>query len=186
MDFPPFLFFNGKDIMNVLMLLLVFTISISGCNEKNAGGNVNTSVELNESINIGFESIDIGSSNTMENISGPKIFVINNTNQLKSFANWNKELIDKLKQIDYDKHTVVAIFRGQMQSSGFGIAVKDLKSENNKIIIMVNLTNPSGQAVQPVISYPYHIIGIPKENMKNILEVYTDNNEILTSVGLVK
>ena len=167
----------------LFMIVLVTTVLISGCTEKNVGDNINTPVEPKENINTKFESIDIGNSNNIENINGSKISVINNISQLQDFANLNKDIVDKLKQVDYDRRTVIGIFRGKMQSSGFGITVKEIKSKNDKMIIIVNLTDPSGEATQPIISYPYHIITIPKENMKDILEVYTDNNEKLASIN---
>lgn len=74
-----------------------------------------------------------------------------------------------------------------MGTSGYGIAVQEINLAPGKVQIKVNLTDPSPERmVQPVISYPYQIILVPKEKLQvapgTIWAVYTLENKLLTQI----
>ena len=76
------------------------------------------------------------------------------------------ELVRRIGDTDFDNNWVVAIFRGMVGTSGHGIRVVEIEKENETLKVTVDLSDPKpDQFVLQVISYPFHIITVPKKDL---------------------
>ncbi len=116
---------------------------------------------------IAFDTGETGSSITAE-LSKPALFVAGDMDEASKFIDWlDENAVSLIQNADYNSTWIIAVFRGPMGSSGYGITVQDVVLTPGIVQIKVNLTDPSpGQMAQPVVSYPYHVIRIPKEKLK--------------------
>ncbi len=116
---------------------------------------------------IAFEHLAGGDSHTAS-LEGPALFVAGNPSEITSFTGMLKdpELVRRIGDTDFDNNWVVAIFRGMVSTGGHGIRVKEIEKENETLKVAVDLSDPEpDQFVIQVISYPFHIITIPKKDL---------------------
>ncbi len=174
--------------------IILVVILLSGCTYKkieitNATA-VPTSpglppINTNISGRITFETLDIGNSITAE-MEKPEIIVAGNAAEAARFAGLLAEgdAATRIQKTDFNNTVMVAVFRGQMSTSGYGITVQEISLAPGMVKLTVNLTDPApDQAVLPVISYPYHIILLKKEELNlapgTIWAVHTPDDTLL-------
>ena len=160
----------------LLLCLVLLIVTLSGCTEKRVEIN-QTQISptqsvlppLNKNVSvIAFDSIDKGNSFTAE-IEKPTIFVAGSRDEASQFIRWmeNIDVVSRIEKVDFNTNFVIAVFRGKMGNSGYGIEVQSISIYSGVVQLAVNLTDPApGQAVADVISYPYHIILLPREKLQ--------------------
>ncbi|MCC7264765.1 MAG: protease complex subunit PrcB family protein [Candidatus Latescibacteria bacterium] len=95
----------------------------------------------------------------------PALYVAGNPEQAARFINWlnDPELVARIWENDYSTTWVVAAFRGQVPTGGYGITIADIQSDGQSVKLYVNLNDPAPEAmVAQVISYPYQVLFVPK------------------------
>ena len=95
----------------------------------------------------------------------PALYVAGNPEQAARFLNWlnDPELVARIWENDYSTTWVVAAFRGQVPTGGYGITIADIQSDGQTVKLYVNLSDPAPDAmVAQVISYPYQVLFVPK------------------------
>lgn len=127
-----------------------------------------TPAKLPDMVNIPFDNLAQGDSYTAE-VEIPTLFVATNAAQATRFTQWlnNTDITNQIQAVDFNTTWVVAVFRGQVGSSGYGITVEEISTAPKTVQIKVNVTEPApDRVVSTVISYPYHIILIPREKLR--------------------
>jgi len=116
---------------------------------------------------IPFESLAQGESYTAQ-LENPALFVVSNAAEADRFTQLlnDPEIVQRIESVDFNTTYVVAVFRGQVGSSGYGIAMRDITSAPGTVQLKVNLTDPpSDRAVSAVISYPYQLVLVSREKL---------------------
>ncbi len=159
------------------LYLTLLIVMFSGCTEKTGPITPNQTQVIRTGLppsgtptpmgTIPFESLDKGDSSTVE-LEKPAIFVAGSPDETGNFTGWlGANVATRIQQIDFKTTWVIAVFRGKMDTSGYGIEVQEINLAPGTVQIKVNLTDPSPERmVQPVISYPYQIILVPKGKLQ--------------------
>lgn len=94
----------------------------------------------------------------------------------------DKKLAGRIQEIDFGASLIVAVFRGRMGSSGYGITVQKVCAAQDSIQLTVDLSDPAGMAAS-VITYPYHLILLSREVIGDTTKaswlVYTSEGKLL-------
>ena len=89
-----------------------------------------------------------------------------------SLAEW-KELWEQLHrytiprpavpEMDFTKHTVLAVFAGEKRSGGYTIRVERITQTDQAVIVHVTETAPGPRDITTtLITYPYQVVKIPR------------------------
>jgi hypothetical protein len=100
-----------------------------------------------------------------DHLQQPALYVAGNPDQAALFINWlnDPELMAQIWDNDYSTTWVVAAFRGQMPTSGYGIAIEDLQSDGQTVKLYARLSDPDPeQMLAQVISYPVDVRFVSK------------------------
>jgi len=83
---------------------------------------------------------------------------------------WQQHSFDRPKPaIDFAKETVVAVFMGSRPNAGFSTAVVSATEGGGALVIRYTETQPAkGALTAQVITFPYHIVAIPKATATNV------------------
>lgn len=174
----------------IFMITFAMIIALSGCTEKSPeivapiGTPKETLKEtprepIIEEGNVIFDEIDKGTLLTAD-INNNAIFVAEKINETEKFTKWDSSLAEKIKNINTGDVLIVGVFLN-MATSGYEISITGINQKANKITLTATLSSPAEMA-SPVISYPYHIITIPKVNI-NVVPGTTW--EVITQEGTV-
>jgi hypothetical protein len=80
----------------------------------------------------------------------------------------NPDLTRRMHAVNFHTTWVVCVFRGRMGSSGYGMAIEEIATAPGAVHLRVRLTDPvPGQNVSDVITYPYHIVLLPRERLEH-------------------
>jgi hypothetical protein len=134
-----------------------------------------------------FKSLAQGDSFTAA-LESPTLFVASSAAEAASFTQWldDNDVITRIQEVDFNSAWVIAVFAGQVGSSGYSITIKQISLVQGALELIVEITRPDpGQyVVLDVISYPYHIVLLPRDNLNvtpgTIWSVYTQEGTLLT------
>jgi protease stability complex PrcB-like protein len=114
-----------------------------------------------------------GSSRTIEkgdqsNIDEPKQVVIHDAAEWRKL--WQQHSPDHpLPSVDFSKESVVAVFMGSRNTAGYSVAIVSTTDAQGALIVRYKETRPaSGAITAQVITFPYHIVAIPKSTATQI------------------
>ena len=89
-------------------------------------------------------------------------------NQLIEFTQ-DRELNERLMAVDLADNVVVAVFRGEMRSAGYGIDVEDVRISEGVVEITVSLTDPPTDTIAPaVITNPVAVHVVSRRDLADI------------------
>ncbi len=75
----------------------------------------------------------------------------------------------KTPRVDFEQQLVVGVFLGEKPVAGYTVSLLPAKEENGQIVVRYVVTEPAAdQQAAAVIVHPYHLITIPKTNLKII------------------
>jgi hypothetical protein len=116
---------------------------------------------------ITFESLEQDESYTAK-LDKPTLFVAGSAAEATHFTKWlnSSDVTKRIQGVDFNTTLVVAVFRGQVGSSGYGIAIQQIGVAAGTVQLKVNLTQPApGQNVSAAMAYPYDIVVIPRKKL---------------------
>jgi len=73
------------------------------------------------------------------------------------------EIKDKLPKVDFQKHTVLAVFAGEKPSAGFTVKIEKVAQsrDGKETVVLYRETAPRGIAAA-VLTYPSHVVVVKK------------------------
>jgi PrcB C-terminal len=72
-------------------------------------------------------------------------------------------------QIDFTKESIVAVFMGSRPNAGFSTAIVTATEGGGALIVRYTETRPQRGAISAqVITFPFHIVAIPKVTAANV------------------
>jgi hypothetical protein len=116
---------------------------------------------------IVFETLARGDSYSAE-LQVPALLVARSAADVARCTEWmnDADIARRIEEVDFGTTSIVALFRGRMGSSGYGIAIHAISLASGTVRLTVDLTDPAlGQDVSDVVSYPYHIILVPRDQL---------------------
>ena len=136
---------------------------------------------------LDFRTLDRGASYTAA-LDKPALFVAGDASQVGRFADWlDDEMAAQVRGVDFDRVWVIAVFRGLASSSGYEIETRFVRATEEAVELTVDLKDPApDQMVAQVITYPYHIVVVPREVLQPVSEtifsVHTGDGKLLVQV----
>ena len=85
-------------------------------------------------------------------------------------ALWNRHSPDRPKpKMDFSKEMVVGVFMGSRPNAGFSTAVTMTSAANGALVVKYTETvPPRGAITAQVLTFPYHLVAIPKADVKDV------------------
>ncbi|MFP5436840.1 MAG: protease complex subunit PrcB family protein [Bacteroidia bacterium] len=130
--------------MKKLVFAITLFAALTGCSSKK------------DSVNLGYTVVKqeaYGGAETEKNV------LVNSRRELVALYALINEL--QLPKVDFEKHSVVAVFMGQKSTGGYSITITDVSIAANTAEITVAKTSPTGMATM-ALTAPYCIAVIPK------------------------
>ncbi|MCB0194477.1 MAG: protease complex subunit PrcB family protein [Anaerolineae bacterium] len=144
-----------------------------------------TSLQAASTTSLAFTTLNQGASMTLQ-LDKPSIFIAGTQDDIEALKTGlaDPEITQFIETVDLNTNWVVGIIQGPIGSSGYGIEIQSVNQMPNEITMVADLTEPGpDQMTSDVITYPYHLIVIPKnelpENPGTSWSVYTGSNELL-------
>ena len=83
---------------------------------------------------------------------------------------WQQHATGRPKpSIDFSKEMVVGLFMGSRPTAGFSTAVVSTTAGNGALIVRYTETfPPPGGVTAQVLTFPYHLVAIPKTDVKDV------------------
>jgi protease stability complex PrcB-like protein len=83
---------------------------------------------------------------------------------------WQQHSPDRpLPTVDFSKESVVAVFMGSRNTAGYNITIVSTTEANGVLIVRYRETTPPrGGVTAQVLTFPYHIIAIPKSSATQV------------------
>lgn len=132
--------------MKRIILIVSFVLLIMGC-----------SAQKGEKGHVDFTVVKQETYGGLETETG---ILVNSVEELKELY---RELnLEDVPKVDFEKHSIVAVFMGQKRTGGYSIAVTEVNIKNDVSTVTTNKTLPSGGIATMALSSPYCIIEIPK------------------------
>jgi hypothetical protein len=127
-------------------------------------------------MNIDFTTIARGSDSGYQSAS--QIMVIDNSEQwidLWQQHTSNTEPPPPVPQVDFTRYSVVAVFAGEQPTGGYSVEILSAETSGSptqeQLAITVEHRQPSaGDFVTEALTYPYHMIRIPKIHGKVVFK----------------
>ncbi len=118
-------------------------------------------------MNIDFTTIARGTNSGYQSASQ---MVINNSEQWSNLwqqHTYNTEPPPPVPQVDFTPYSVVAVFAGEQPTGGYSVEILSVETSGSQtqeqLAIRVQHRQPgAGDFVTEALTYPYHIIRIPK------------------------
>lgn len=100
-------------------------------------------------------------------IEEPALYIFSDPDAFKEIAEWfSPEQRDAVAGIDYNSYYLAAAFYGVASTSGHSITVQEVYVEGDVVkVIAAREGVPEGSMASDVISYPYHLVTIPKDGL---------------------
>lgn len=76
-------------------------------------------------------------------------------------------MMEQIMSVNFDEAIAVVVFRGQMPSTGYGIAVKSLTSTDTGVAIQAELTDPApDQMTGAALTFPSEVLKINRKDIE--------------------
>lgn len=83
-------------------------------------------------------------------------------------ANGRMELPPEPLKVDFTRQAVIAAFMGERSSSGYRIEISSITKKGSKLIVAIKNYETPGMLT--VMTYPFHIVKIPKGEYRMVVE----------------
>ena len=158
------------------ILLIILCLSFVGCNPKqestpdkpqNSENQTQEDNNTQQEKKVEFTTISQGANSGHND---KKDYVITNEDEWKKLwaqVHANVEPKPELPKIDFEKETVLAVFKGQQSSGGNSISITDVMAKGDVCSAQVKEVSPDpGGMMSMGFSQPYHIVKVPKMEAK--------------------
>jgi|GEM_PF-944846 hypothetical protein len=173
-----------------LVCMMLFLVGCGRSTTNSLPADSNTSTVINSggdrSSLGGFQNLVRGDAYSA-GLETPALFIAGNLDEATNFSNLvdKSEDIKKIQEVDFETHWVVAVFRGEVGTAGYGISIDDIKATDKGVRLQVSLSDPGpDEAVAQVVSYPYHLVTIPRDDLQvkaeSVWTVYASDEKMLT------
>ena len=132
-----------------------------------------------------FVSVARGDSFTAD-LTAPTLLVAGSPDEARHLTMLlsEPEMAHQVAAVDVGADWVVAVFRGRMGSSGYGVTIQEICRKPDRVQIIVELTDPDpAQNVSDVITYPYHVVRVPRDRVPDtsgmVWAVYATDGTLL-------
>lgn len=119
-------------------------------------------------------------------VETPTLFIASNASEAAHITQRLKDanIVRQIQDVDFNTTWVVAVFRGEVPSSGYGIAIREISTASGKMHLKVKLIEPDpGRYQLTMMCYPYQIVLIPRKELRvdteTIWSVYTTEGTLL-------
>ncbi len=127
-------------------------------------------------MNIDFTMIARGTDSSYLNVRQMAIRSSRRWSNVWQLHTYNTEPPPPIPQVDFSRHSVIAVFAGQKPTSGYSIKIIKVEINGSQtkdpeaIAISVRHRQPkAGDFVTEALTYPYHMIWIPKLDGKKVV-----------------
>lgn len=102
------------------------------------------------------------------NVDDAKQVVVRDAAQWRTL--WQQHAPDRpLPPVDFAKESVVAVFMGSRPTAGYSVAILSTTEGGGALIVRYRETRPApGAITAQVLTFPYHIVAIPKSTAPNV------------------
>jgi hypothetical protein len=102
------------------------------------------------------------------NIDQPRQVVVRNDAEWRKL--WQQHAPDRpLPAVDFSKESVVAIFMGSRPTAGYSVTILSTTEGGGALIVRYRETRPApGAITAQILTFPYHIVAIPKSTAPNV------------------
>ena len=102
------------------------------------------------------------------NIESARQVVVRDAAQWRAL--WQQHAPDRpMPAIDFSKESVVAVFLGSKPTAGYSVAIVSTTEGGGALIVKYRETRPAaGTMTAQVLTFPYHIVAIPKVSAANV------------------
>ena len=102
------------------------------------------------------------------NIDEPKQLVVRDAAAWRAL--WQQHAPDRpLPAVDFSKESVVAMFMGSRNTAGYAVTIISTTEGGGALIVKYRETRPqAGGVTAQVLTFPYHIVAIPKATATNV------------------
>jgi len=85
-------------------------------------------------------------------------------------ALWQQHAPDRpMPAIDFSKESVVAVFMGSRNTAGYSVTILSTIEGGGALVVKYRETRPTpGGVTAQVLTFPYHIVAIPKVTATNV------------------
>lgn len=94
-----------------------------------------------------------------------------------------------LPKVDFDREVLLGVFLGECATGGYDIRIHRISKRRGQLIVHIKIQRPRPQdLVTMVVTYPGHIVSIPRETLVGVKTVIfqNQNRELLAEVPLCK
>jgi hypothetical protein len=179
--------------MKVALYPIFCMMLLIGCGKSTTNSvpvDLNTSADMNSGTNPSspgsFQNLVRGDAYS-SGLETPAIFIAGNSDEAKTLSGLvdSAEDVKLIQEVDFAKHRIVAVFRGEVGTAGYGISIDKIQSTDGAVRLSVTLSDPApDEAVAQVVSYPYHLVTIPRDdlngNEESVWTVYASDDKMLT------
>lgn len=121
-------------------------------------------------IPISFDTI-IQSTGAASHVTNSGSFVLTNTNDYRAMQQYAFNSDSYLPGVEFPRQTVIAVFQGVKNSTGYQITVRRVAILTNSIAVYVTEASPRpGDNVGWAFTYPCHIIRYDSTNLPVVFE----------------
>jgi hypothetical protein len=106
----------------------------------------------------------------------PQLYILASTQEVDDFVqdvvkidpqapDQRQRLVDKLRQLDYNRSFAILVTQGQKGPRGFQIAVQQVTQQDDRITVQAQFIGPKPGEGQPmVVPDPYTLVAVAKES----------------------
>ncbi len=113
---------------------------------------------------VGFETIE-GPGSAIDFIEAEELVISSQEDWMTLWQRLQEGVIPSVPapEIDFSQRMVLAVFAGEKPTGGFTMAIKRVVKERGGLKVYVEEGSPPpGAMVTQVLTYPYHIVSIPR------------------------
>jgi len=101
----------------------------------------------------------------------PSIFWIQSTTDLEQVESYlEAEVLEQLRNLEFDRHVALVLFRGSSPSTGYRIEIDRITQQNGELMVNTQFWRPSPDwEVSDTETSPHHIVKIPRQSFEPFL-----------------
>lgn len=111
----------------------------------------------------------------------PTIFLINSAEEIAQVELYlQPERLDAIRNVDFEQHSVLILFRGSKPSSGYRTIIEQIIQSDDEAAVHAQFWNPSPHwGETTALTSPHHIVKISKQSTEPSLK-FTIKQKIVT------